>query len=25
VQRALAGNIFRQATIGPSDPHRTTP
>jgi len=25
VQRALAANIFRQATLGPSDPHRTTP
>jgi transposase len=24
VQRALAANIFRQATLGPSDPHRTT-
>jgi len=25
VQRVLAANIFRQATIGPSDPHRSTP
>jgi len=25
VQCTLAANIYRQATLGPSDPHRTTP